>query len=239
MVKNILVNGCSFSRGPNSWPYYIESNLDRLIVNLAQSGAGNDYIARSTIDETIMRSYDLVIVMWSGLERIDIRVDDIDQFSDTPYTSRYQSTQNDWPQKTVLPVNDQDYVQKDWVFGCGFLNNDPLLRKIKLFDGLYSHQDFKQHCDRSLYNILSLQNWLNAQQIPWIFSFYKNYVKDLEGSHLWKYLDKDNIFIENNLFDIAVRLDCFDADGLHPGPRAHEVWANLLWNHLVETGKLT
>ena len=72
--KNLLVNGCSFSRGPNSWPYFL-SNVN--LVNLAQAGAGNTYIHETTIAELSQRKYDLVIVMWTGIPRIDFKVNDI------------------------------------------------------------------------------------------------------------------------------------------------------------------
>lgn len=140
----ILVNGCSFSRGPISWPYYLQELLNCELVNLAQSGAGNSYIHESTVSELVHREYDLVIIMWSGLSRLDFKVEQVAQFSKTPFTSDYQHRQNDWPGKVIIPVNDQDYVEKDWVFGCGILNNEQELVRSNFLNGLYRYIGVEQ-----------------------------------------------------------------------------------------------
>jgi hypothetical protein len=71
----VLANGCSFSRGPGSWPYALQSIYNFNLVNLAQSGAGNTYIFESTVLEISQRVYDLVLIMWSDPNRIDYRFD--------------------------------------------------------------------------------------------------------------------------------------------------------------------
>jgi hypothetical protein len=229
----ILTSGCSFSRGPTAWPNHVANLADADLVNLAQAGAGNTYISRSIIDELQNRTYDLVLVMWSGLERIDIQVSNIQQFSETIYTSDYQSKQNDWPEKIVYPVNDQDYVQKNWVFGVGHLNKDTALLKSKLFDNLYRYQDFDEHLQRSLYDMISLESYLKANSVPYVFSFYQNYI-----TPRFDCLDWDNIFNEDNIFDLTKTINEYDADGLHPGARAQEEWANCLYRFLKNSKQL-
>ena len=118
----ILVNGTSISRGPETWPYYIEEKLGTQIVNLAQAGSGNTYLHESTVSELGERPYDLVIIQWAYVNRLDFRVHDIAKFRDSTYTSEFQAKQNDWKGKVIIPVNDQDYVQKNWIFGCGYIN---------------------------------------------------------------------------------------------------------------------
>jgi hypothetical protein len=230
----ILTSGCSFSRGPIAWPNHVAKLANADLVNLAQAGAGNTYISRSIIDELQHRTYDLVLVMWSGLERIDIQVSDIHMFSETTYTSDYQSKQNDWPEKNVCPVNDQDYVQKNWVFGCGHLNKDNALLKSKLFDNLYRYQDFDEHLQRSLYDMISLESHLKSKSIPYVFSFYQNYIS---GSWFDR-LDWNNIFNKDNIFDLTKTMNDYDTDGLHPGPRAQEEWANCLYKFLKNSKRL-
>ena len=78
--KNVLVNGCSFSRGPISWPYCLQKKLNFNLVNLALPAAGNKYIHDSTITELNRRPYDRVFIMWTGLQRNDVQVADIKQF---------------------------------------------------------------------------------------------------------------------------------------------------------------
>jgi hypothetical protein len=231
----LLVNGCSFSRGPTAWANHLAQELSADLVNLAQAGAGNTYIAQTTQSELAQRKYDLVIVMWSGLERIDLQVERIQDFVETRYTSLYQSSQNDWAEKIVNPVNDQDYVQKDWVFGVGHLNKDKFLLNNGLFTKQYLYQGLDQHIQRSMYHMISLQSYLEVHNISYVFAFYQNYVQLLQRHpHLLAQLDKDNWYNTTNLFDIAKQTNDYDADGFHPGPTAHRQWAQLLHQFIVK-----
>jgi hypothetical protein len=167
--------------------------------------------------------------MWSGLERIDVQIERIEDFAQTPCTSQYQSSQNDWPEKIIEPVNDQDYVQKDWVFGVGHLNCDKFLLKNKLFEKQYQYQGSLQHLQRSMYHMISLQSYIKVRNIPYVFAFYQNYVSQFQQlPHLVLQLDQNFIYNSTNLFDITKQINDYDADGLHPGPQAHKQWAKDL-----------
>lgn len=222
MIK-ILTNGCSFSRGPTAWPNHVAKYMHADLVNLALAGAGNTYICRSTITELQKRSYDLVLIMWTSPTRIDMQVDDIDLFHDTIYTSKYQSSRNDWPEKKILPVNDQDYVEKNWVFGCGHINADAFILKTKLFEQQYKYQSSATHETRSFIDMLCLQSYLRDRSIPYAFSFYKKGLTD--KIELKSELDQSKIYTETNVFEIAKSMNNWDEDSLHPGPAAQEVWA--------------
>jgi len=223
---DLLVNGCSFSRGPTAWPYHLNGVN---VTNLACAGAGNTYIHNSTISELSKRSYDFVAVMWSGITRIDVRVNDIAQFKGSAYTSRYQSTHNDWPSKKVWPVNDQDYIEQDWVFGCGFINQEDTILKSKLFDQLYYYQDQPQLVQGLLIKMISLQSILKQMNIPYLFSYYMDYETELRSCpELYTMLDKNNIYNIQNIYDITQANDWYDEDGIHPGINAHQAWAQLI-----------
>ena len=205
--KQVLINGCSFSRGPTAWPYYLE---DFNIVNLAQAGAGNTYIHESTIDELAKRTYDLVVIMWTGLARVDFKVEDISVFNSSKYTSRYQKTRNDWEGKIIFPVNDQDYVDDNWVFGCGGVNQENALTKTNLFNGIYKHLSHTQFVYHSLMKMISLQSFLKAHNIPYVFTFYNDYLADLQNeAHLYKFLDQSNMLVSDNIYSIATKLKDF------------------------------
>lgn len=228
----ILTSGCSFSRGPIAWPNHIAKLFNTDLVNLAQAGAGNTYISRSIMAELQQRSYDLVLVMWSGLERVDLQVDNIDYFDQTKYTSEYQSQQNDWPEKIVEPINDQDYVQKNWVFGMGHLNQDSWLIKHGLFEKIYKHQDFETHLQRSFYDMLSLESYLKSRSIPYAFAFYQNYVGSM-GDFV-KQLDWKHIYNRTNLYDVTKSMNDYDTDNIHPGVDANKIWAQDFYTFLKE-----
>jgi len=225
-INNILINGCSFSRGSTAWPYHLQ---DVNIVNLACAGAGNDYIFNSTIAELSQRPYDFVVIMWTQPSRIDVKVNDINQFSDSPYTSAYQSTRNDWKEKIVYPINDQDYVEKDWVYGCGFLNNDSSLLKTKLFDRHYFYQDDNQFSYLTLVKMIAMQNTLKQINIPYLFTYFMDYEAELAKiSNLYSMLDQSHIYNKQNIYTITKNNNWYDDDGLHPGIQAHQRWAELI-----------
>jgi hypothetical protein len=232
-MKNILVNGCSFSRGPESWPYYLAEQLNANVVNLAQSGAGNTYIQESTVEELSQRSYDYVIIMWTGLSRLDCRVADISAFDHSSYTSKYQKTRNDWAEKVVEPINDQDYVPDNWVFSCGHINNEKAIAESNLFAGMYKHLDYPQFVYHSLQKIIALQSFLKATNNNYLFTFYQDYVGDFQMyPELCRLLDQQQIYIEDNLNNIAKRHNNYASDNLHPGANAHKIWAELIKDHI-------
>ena len=223
---NLLVNGCSFSRGPTAWPYHLN---DVNVVNLACSGAGNDYIFNSTIAELGQRLYDFVVIMWTQPSRVDFKVNDIEQFSDSPYTSAYQLTRNDWAGKVIDPINDQDYIEKDWVYGCGFLNSDTALLKTKLFDQVYYYQDDAQFNYLTLVKMIAMQNTLKQMNIPYLFTYFRDYASNLAKiPHLYNMLDQSRIYNKQNIYAITKDNNWYDADRLHPSIEAHKKWAELI-----------
>jgi len=233
---NILVNGTSISRGEGSWPYYLMDKLpaDKFnLVNLAQAGSGNTYIHDSTLEEVACRPYDLVIIQWTYANRFDIRVKDIKNFSDTEYTSDYQSRQNDWPSKVIWPINDQDYVQKNWIFGCGYINQNKNDSIGKVFKEYYRVTKRSDQISASLIKIITLQNTLKAMNVPYLFTSYRPLPSIRRFEHLYKLIDWDNFFSGPHLHKIAKDNNQID-DTLHPYPEAHVSYADVLYNDLIE-----
>ena len=229
---NILVNGCSFSRGPGSWPYVLQNLLGANLVNLAQAGAGNTYIYNTTMSELFRRKYNMVVVMWSGIHRVDFKVEKITSFP-TPYTSAYQLKQNDWPEKIIVPVNDQDYVEPNWVFGCGHINNDQVLtRDTKLFETVYKYVGSQEMLDNLIIKMVALQNTLKLLDIPYVFSFYEDYAKKLMQHEFNTQLDWNCVCNSDNINNIVRRNKWFAEDNAHPGDLAHTAWANIVHKHI-------
>jgi hypothetical protein len=222
--KRVLVNGCSFSRGPISWPYHLQKELKFNLVNLALSAAGNTYIHNSTISELSKRPYDFVFIMWTGLQRNDIQVENI-SFFDECVTSAKQVLLNEWEEKTVWPINDQDYVEKDWVF-VGMDN--AFIQRIK-FSEYIKYRSRANETYQSLVQMVTLQSVLKQQSIPYVFSFYSDYGKELQKhTELYALLDQTCICQEHNITNIAQELNSYDIDGYHPGVEANQAWANQI-----------
>ena len=224
----LLVNGCGFSRGPSSWPYQLKG-VD--VTNLACSGAGNNYIHDTTVSELSKRKYDFVAVMWSKITRVDIKVNAIEQFRNSTNTSEYQSSKNDWPEKKIFPINDQDFVEKDWVFGQGFLNKnkDPVIVDSNIFNGIYNNKADHQFVYDLLIKMISLQAILKQLNIPYLFMFYQNYEHELfEYMNFYDMLDKTHIYNAENIYDIAIQKESFELDRYTPGATAQTTWAELI-----------
>lgn len=234
---NILVNGSSFSRGPGSWPYIVQRTLDSELVNLSVAGAGTTYIHETTISELAQRNYDLTIIMWPPFDRVDFKVKDIEPFNGTIYNSLNQSLRNDWPDKVIWPVNDQDYVEKDWIFGCGYLNGETDANLRAAFDGYYKNTDRSQQFYSSLIRVISLQSFLKSIGMPYLFTFARQFRQLARFDHLYTLLDWDNIH-EVDLQSICRENKWFDPDGVHPGPQAYEYYANNVVEHLRNQGSI-
>jgi len=232
---NVLINGTSISRGENSWPYYLKNCVKHKfdMINLAQAGAGNTYIHESIVEEIAQRSYDLVLIQWTYVDRLDIRVKDIGKFTDTEYTSLYQSSQNDWPSKVIHPVNDQDYVQKDWVFGCGYINQRLDDSVGRVFKEYYAVTGFNEHMAASLIKIISLQNTLKTLGIPYLFIEYRPMTKFDRFQQLYQLIDWAQFSNVAPLFEMAREREALD-DTLHPFIECHVDYAASLYKELVD-----
>ena len=231
----ILVNGCSFSRGPISWPYYLKGLTDKTgqsIINLAQAAAGNTYIHDTTMRILEKEKFDLVLIMWTGIHRIDqqIVLTDMNRF-ETTYSSKYQSSLNDWPEKIVDPFNDQTLVEKNWLFGGGVLNGETSSELNRLFKEAYSTMGDEEFVNQFIVKIIGLQNTLKQLAIPYAFSFYQDYVEQINHSTL---IDWDNCIVNDNISDIAKKLNSYENDGYHPGLEANQKWADCVVEHLKQ-----
>ena len=52
MIENLIVSGCSFTQGNQSWANVVAEDFAiKKLVNLATPAAGNCYIANSIIDK--------------------------------------------------------------------------------------------------------------------------------------------------------------------------------------------
>lgn len=226
---NILVNGASVSRGPDSWPYLVQTHFDADIVNLSQAGAGNTYIHETTIAELAQREYDLVIVQWTTFQRFDYKVKDIRLFNNTIYTSKYQSEHNDWPGKKIFPVNDQNFVEKDWAFGCGYVvNNDKDQNLRSAFKEFYNYTGSAEQVYHTLMKIISLQSYLKVNNIPYLFCFGRPFKLLDRFEHLNKQLDYSYIFTDQYVIDIAKNNNFWDKEGLHPSAEAYKIFADAI-----------
>lgn len=232
----LLINGICKSRGPGSWPYPLQEMLGCDLVNLSLAGVGGNYIHETTINELLKRSYDLVIIQWNTSHHTSFKVDDITKYADSKNTSLYQASVNDWPEKIIEPVNDQDYVEKNWIMGTGH-EHEPLDSVGKFFSVYRGAVKYKQLVERDLIRIISLQSFLKCQQIPYVFTYGETIHKWKQYEHLYEKIDWSNWYLNDTIDDISKRNNGqYKSDDLALGatPEGHLIYAELLAEHIKE-----
>jgi hypothetical protein len=226
---NIFVNGGSISQGPGTWPYLVQQHYKADMVNLSQAGAGNTYVSQATISELSQRTYDLVLIQWTPFIRFDYKVKNIELFKNTIYTSKCQSEHNDWPGKIIYPVNDQDFVERDWIFGGGrAMNNDPDLELTRAFDGFYNYAGASEYMYHALMSIIALQSYLKVKQLPYLFCFGRPWRMFDRYQHLNSQLDQSHMFTTAYIYDLVEKNNWYADDGYHPNALAYEEFAKLI-----------
>jgi len=229
---NILVNGSSVSRGPGSWPYVLQDHYGADIVNLSQVGSGNTYIHETTIAELSQRKYDLVMIQWTESNRIDYKVKNIDLFNQSIFTSKYQSEHNDWKGKKIFPVNDQDYIEQDWIFSCGYVKNHERGMLKSAFEDYYRYSGAAEQSYHRLIKIISLQSYLKVNNIPYLFCFTRHFTTLPRFEHLNKQLDQ-SLMCSTYLWDIATKNNFWTVSNNpgqfpHPSPEAQTLFAQAM-----------
>jgi len=238
-----LISGCSFTQwpeypgGPNiCWPrYFQEQNPHIEIKTVAEAAAGNQYIADSVIRNVSEERPDHVIVMWSGVSRLDY----LTSLEDPAWDALYDS----YGFYRRLPGNKLGYIFSGGRMGTWFKN--PVAHRM--FNEMYKVSSDTSLGYINLMEIVKTQNFLKAQGIPYHFMSYVNYWttkaevsrngdfgvlgnRDLEP--LVNAIDFDQwIFSDanrNGLYELAITRNDFQEDGFHPGDATQEAWAKVI-----------
>ena len=157
------------------------------VTNLAVPGAGNEYIADSVINHVLSgKPVDMVLVMWSGLQRQDFLID--------------PAVQDDhhMPMLTVRP---------DVRFSpAGGMQDFPSSATARAKKEMFTIGNELVFAYRGLMQIIKLQSFLKEKNIPYVFMSYINYWKGQD------YLVNSNFGIEKypTLVELAKAID-FDA----------------------------
>jgi len=239
----ILISGCSFTKwpeypgGPNTcWPGYIKGHD---ITNVGEAAAGNQYICDSVIQETLQNNYDMVIVMWSGVSRLDYLTDVTDPNWNELFDSYgfYRRLNNG---------------KLGWIFSGGQMGTwykNPVAHKM--FYEQYKVSSPLSLAHINLSEILKLQGYLKGRNIPFKFMSYVNYWNDKEHvspngdfgiwsfpeiQHMIRNVDWENWIFSNQqrdgIYELSKEMNSFMSDGFHPGAEAHERWAELIMSRI-------
>ena len=229
---------------PNSYTSLIaqEARLDYRCV--AFPGYSNDAIARTVIDECAkQKDIKLVIVCWSFLGRYEFRIAE------------------DWRQISPWSVeeNIEEIIDKE------FHNENEIVKQQHLDRLEYEHRtgikefakSFYKHVATSEYteiywtlmNIVRLQNYLDINKIPYLFTAVNEYMLrdirrhlfDKSIKALYNQIDKESWFwFPGDLGFYTWSLENkFPFGTTHPLEPAHSEAAELIYEHLRTIGRIS
>lgn len=231
-INKFLIAGDSFVDGKDWFTKIFEANE---IKNIGKAGAGNKFISESVITEIIEGFRpNFVLVVWSGLLRFDFPVS----------------------KKTLLDINrvcgETKYSKYLFNYSAPFRDKSqhmPVQNEIT--NWLYNEKEYINAKSQSLLHILSCQNFLKTNNIPYRFTFIYNFLdKNFDHNHLLNekinekgfmatlgsinkknlilnYIDQDKIIGPFGL-DVGLKQGLLKEDGLHLTKKGLDSWADQL-----------
>lgn len=230
-IPNLLVSGCSYTDNISmtetvTWPWYLKTLLGfQQVLDCSQSGAGNNHIHNSIINECetnpeVTAESTLVIVMWSGWSRADV--------------IGHQSIT-----RTIHPISNYDFSPSYSTFSLFRNPRDNKSPAEKLCEQYSRVIEPEAQVYESSLRIVGLKNYLENKKIPHVFIPWKNlgaeykFVKDQHVDLLGQQIES---FMANItcLDDYAKQRHLVAPDG-HPSTEAHLRWSrNILMPYLLE-----
>lgn len=250
---NLLISGCSFTQwpeyvgGPNTcWPRYLqELEPNWRIKNLGEPGAGNQYISDSVmrhIIENPLAKYTKVLVMWTGISRLDY----LTGLEDPSWNQLFDSY--GFYRRVDSCPDKLGYIFSGGQMGTWF--NNPVAEKM--FREMYKVSSPLSLATINIMEMIKLQNFLENQGIDYKFMSYVNYwgggenlsrngdfgVGEFpEATKLLRGVDWSKwIFVDaqkNGIYEMAVKHQDFQPDGFHPGAATQKSWAQLVHQRLL------
>lgn len=194
MNKHFIFGGCSFVAMPNSWARQLTQkiNPNRCDVS-AHAGAGNTMIAHSVLHQAFVQQINKltpdITIMWSHPSRYDFPLNP----TETPYYNHlFYSNNNEGTHFNPAYYDENNY----WLLGCGNGHIDFTRASTRSFNQTYV-QAFRSHHQmvwnkthqwmNTLQAILLIQSVCEANNWPYRFAVYNNYMKD--------YVDESNAML--------------------------------------------
>lgn len=244
----ILISGCSFTHwpefpgGPNvCWPKYLQKIMpDVEFKSEAEPAAGNQYICNSVIHSVLDQKPDYVLVMWSGVSRLDF----LTNIEDPNWLALFDSYGF---YRRVFPGDKLGYIFSGGQMGTWFKH--PVAHKM--FYEMYKVSNPRSLGYTNLIEIIKLQEFLKSQRIPYKFMSYVNYWNNKEYvsrngdfgvlaypelAKLTEGIDFEPwIFLNDQrdgIYELAIEKQNFMEDGFHPGDQVNEQWAQIIRDQL-------
>jgi hypothetical protein len=232
-MKTLIV-GCSFcttlcEKNSNQW------TLSDNITVRATGGTGNQAMAARVLYECAENSYDQVIVIWSGINRLDAVIT-------WALHATYPGAQERRPDYSFCtPIKDSVWYHSGGQAGSWTWDKTCPADIRQIFKTQYLGADSRYMSDISLSNIAYTQAFLEKQKIAYQMSFIYNPFFDYAGtpdehhfgqvnqsSSYFKLVDWSRIKTNNTAFEWAKKeTHALESDQLHPTRDAMKKWINL------------
>jgi hypothetical protein len=204
---------------------------------IGEPAAGNQYIADSIIRSVIEQRPDHVLVMWSGVSRLDF----LTSLEDSAWEKMYDSY--GFYRRVDQCPNDLGYIFSGGRVGTWFDN--PVARQM--FTQMYKVSNPLSLGNINLMEMVKTQNFLQNKGIPYHFMSYVNYwtsdehvsrngdfgvmalpqlrplINELDFSR-WIFTNDQ----KDGIFEMARDANDFQSDGFHPGNNTSRFWAELV-----------
>jgi len=233
--KHLVVSGCSFTSNlpapddePFQWPNLIAEWSGIKLHNLAIPGAGNTHISNSIrlyLDiNNLPPEETLVIVMWSGIDRIDFMTD--------PDASKFTS---------VYPFGYDYSDSAELSLGGNWWNISNPCDIQKAIINYSKFQNNETYAIQSYLNMQSLSDYLSIRGYKYYFTSYFNYniLDKIEGNNdsgidFFGILKKLNLSSDRFTWvaldpcqyfgNWSKKYSTLQQDNFHPGREAVERW---------------
>jgi hypothetical protein len=231
--QNLLVSGCSYTWNNSdqhicTWPYYLRDLAGfKEVFDCSQGGAGNNHIFNSVVNElssnhSLTPDNTCVIIMWSGLERVDFicRSDVVRISRPRSLTGYYQFDDSDtFASLSVWPSS-----------------NDTLQDLLKTYRVTV---DSQAQILESAIKIIALKEFLKSLGYSFCFVDWR------DQHYQIKNFDTTVVDQASSTISTIETLDSFTtrkgtrvSDG-HPTPDSHLCWTReILLPHLINTNTI-
>lgn len=243
-MKNLLVGGCSFTAGCESWAGTVAQDLELQLTNLAQGAAGNQYIAASVMDAVCRNNFSaddtLIMVMWSGAGRRDMRVSGEywHLIGDYKFKSSGDTPDSYWIFSGGRANSWQDHIETRKLFGPGYVSSDPF---VLCRETLESMANLERFCvaNRFKYKFMSYTNHWNSSVSSMANGDFSlaHYCTDIHS-----YVQPDGpawIFASASkdcIYEVCASRNMLHNDGFHPSIQGQQYYAReVILPHLKES----
>ena len=235
-MKNLITFGCSFTdidgehllsqRGgifkyrepPKSWSVELARLTDSNPICRGKGGAGNSYITNRIYETVDDSDNSVVIVMWSGIDRVDRAVSRDEFYHFDKYT-----------------------IKDNWLHSGGKIGWDnSKIRDRYWYNYFKSYHTEEDSYIQTLQHMIGVQEFLSNRKIPYLFLTYKDIFTDRfrnykRAKNLENLINWDKFHFPNGEFGgefewVKDNNLTWEEDKQHPSSESHRKFAEYLYN---------